>query len=158
MKNQPINKSIFKEYDIRGRYPEELNEAAAYAVGRVFVKMKKVKKLALGYDARPESAKVAKSFVLGAGSAGAEIFDLGVCATPQLFFAVGDKHYDGGAMATASHNPAGYTGFKLCGKDGVPMGMKTGLRELSLLAQKQDTRLRQGFGGLSASSEIRRST
>lgn len=125
-----INKDIFKEYDIRGRYPQELDEAAAYAIARVFVKMKKVKKLALGCDARPESAKVAKSFALGAASAGAEIFDLGVCATPELFFAVGDKHYDGGAMATASHNPAGYTGFKLCGQDGVPLGMKTGLDDL----------------------------
>ncbi len=129
-----INQKIFKEYDIRGKYPEELDEGAAYLLGAAFIKSCRIKKIAAGHDCRPESAKVFSAFVRGAASADAQIFDLGEVSTPELFFAVGRRHFDGGVMATASHNPEGYAGFKLSDSQGVSLGLRTGLNKVIKMA------------------------
>ncbi|MFA6918667.1 MAG: hypothetical protein WC244_00950 [Patescibacteria group bacterium] len=129
-----INPKIFKEYDIRGIYPAEINNEDGYRLGYAFVKFKKLKTIAVCKDKRIESAKLSKPFIQGAYDAGAKIFDLGVNCTPALFFAVGVKKFDGGVMITPSHNPNGYTGLKFCTVDGVPIGLKTGLKELQKIA------------------------
>lgn len=132
-----INQKIFKEYDIRGQYPQEISEQSAYALGLAFAKLIKAKKVVIGRDARPESEKVFWPLVLGLLESGIKVDDLGVCATAELFFAVGAKKYEAGCMVTASHSPQGQTGFKFCNSQGVVYGLKTGLQKLSKLAEKE---------------------
>jgi phosphomannomutase len=129
-----INKNIFREYDIRGKYPKELDESSAYALGLAFAKMTGIKKIVVGRDARLESEKVFWPLVEGLIAGGLKIYDLGVCATPELFFSVGEKKFPGGVMVTASHSPGGETGFKFCDGRGRVFGLKTGLKKLQKIA------------------------
>ena len=131
-----ISSEIFKEYDIRGLYPAQINESVAYKLGRAFVLSLKAKKIIVGQDRRPASAKVLNSFIRGAVDESGEISGLGVCSTPELFFAVGKYNFAGGVMATASHNPSGYVGFKMVDKYGIALGGKTGLKKIKALADK----------------------
>lgn len=128
-----INKNIFKEYDIRGKYPEELDENTAYALGLSFAKLIKAKKVIIGRDARLESEKVFWPLVSGLLDSGVKVDDLGVCATPELFFAVSVKKYDAGCMVTASHSPVGQTGYKFCDGRGRPL-LTINLKKLEALA------------------------
>ncbi|MFA5029136.1 MAG: hypothetical protein WC518_00075 [Patescibacteria group bacterium] len=132
-----INSNIFKEYDIRGKYPGELDEQTTQALGLAFAKMIKTKRIIVGRDARPESEKVFWPLLFGLAKGGMQIYDLGVCSTPELFFAVGDKKIESGVMITASHSPAGQTGFKFCNEQGVVYGLKTGLKKLKYLADQE---------------------
>ncbi len=152
-----INPKIFKEYDIRGRYPEELGEAEALALGVAFAKLSKAKKIVIGRDARPESEKVFWPLVEGLSRSGMKIYDLGVCATPELFFAVGKKKFPAGVMVTASHSPLGETGFKFCNGRGVVYGLKTGLKKLAKMAEKEIINLPLAcLSGRQAPSFVRR--
>jgi len=138
-----IADNIFKEYDIRGKYPQEITLESAYVLGLAFVKVNKIKKIVIGRDARQESEAVFWSLVSGLISAGAKVFDLGVCSTPELFFAVGYDNYDAGCIVTASHSPKGETGFKFCGRDGVVFGLNTGLKKIKNIANKELLRLQK---------------
>ncbi len=131
-----INEKIFRGYDVRGRYPQEINEKAAYRLGRAFAMFKKAKKIVIARDLREESKKILPFFIGGAGSLGAEIYDLGVNSTSALSFAVKAKKMNAGAIATASHNPRGYAGLKLIDEKGISIGFKTGLQKIMRLAQK----------------------
>lgn len=131
-----INASIFREYDIRGQYPRELNEQTAWEIARALVAYTKAKKIVVGRDRRPQSAKIFPSFISGLQSAGARVESLGVCATPALFFAVGAKNYEAGAMITASHSPQGQTGIKFCDREGRALGLGSGLEKIKKLALK----------------------
>jgi len=119
-------------------YPSEIDKGVAYKLGRAFAVGLKAKKIVVGRDKRSESDQVLPSFVAGASSAGCQIQDLGVCSTAELSFAVGIKEFDGGVIATASHNPVGYAGFKMFNSRGLSMGKKTGLKKIIRLAQKQE--------------------
>jgi phosphomannomutase len=134
-----INKSIFKEYDIRGAYPEEISESIAFILGLAFARAARIKKIVVGRDARDESAKVFWPFIAGLSKGGVKIYSLDVCATPELFFAVGDRKFPAGCMVTASHSPAGQTGFKFCDSQGRVWGSKTGLAGVRALAAKINT-------------------
>lgn len=131
-----LNTAIFKEYDIRGKYPAEIDEKTAYALGRAFAKVSKVKKIVLGRDAREESEKVFWGLLAGLIDGGMKVDDLGKCSTPELFFAVGMKKYESGCMVTASHSPVGQTGFKFCDGKGRVFGKATGLLKLEKSAQQ----------------------
>ena len=131
-----ISPNIFKEYDIRGRYPSEIDKNAAYRIGRAFVLSQKAKKIVVGRDFRWESGQAAEEFVRGVLDQGGNVYDLAVNSTPAMFFAVGVRGFDGGAAVTASHNPDGYTGFKLCGSNGILIGAKSGLNQIAALADK----------------------
>lgn len=132
-----IDKQIFKEYDIRGRYPEEIDQQSGYQIGRAFARYKKLKRVVVARDFRPESEHLSHFFIKGLREAGCKVYDLGVDSTPALFFAVKSGRFDGGAIITASHNPAGYTGIKMCGSDGVVLGKSTGLARVAALAEKK---------------------
>lgn len=134
MKN--INPKVLKEYDIRGIYPEEIDDEDGYRIGYAFIKLKKFKKIVVCRDKRLESAKMARAFIKGAYDAGARIYDLGINGSPAMFFAVGVRKFDAGVMFTPSHNPDGYTGIKFCTRDGDAIGLRTGLRELIKVANK----------------------
>ena len=113
-----INPAIFKSYDIRGIYPEELNDEAAFKIGRAFVRYTGAKKVAVGRDARIASPALFKALTKGIVDQGADVYDIGQVPTECLYFAVGNYDFDAGVMITASHNPKEYNGFKMVLKSG----------------------------------------
>jgi len=129
-----MDSKIFKEYDIRGIYPQELDDVVAYKIGWAFVKSLKAKRVAVGRDKRDESAQIMPAFCRGVEAAGGQVLSLGICGTPELFFGVGWHGLDAGAIMTASHNPDGYTGIKLCNAQGLSLGLATGLAKVLKLA------------------------
>jgi phosphomannomutase len=121
---------IFKAYDIRGIYPDELNEEIALLIGRAFGSWLKSGPVVVGYDMRQSSPVLARAVTTGLCSSGVDVVNIGMCSTPMLNFAVAKNGYAGGVMVTASHNPGAYNGFKLCQKDGVPLSGDAGIQDL----------------------------
>ncbi|WP_292364939.1 MULTISPECIES: phosphomannomutase/phosphoglucomutase [unclassified Methanoculleus] len=121
---------IFRAYDIRGRYPDELDEATAQRIGNAFVALLAAERIVVGRDMRPSSVPLARAFIRGAVEAGAEVADIGMASTPLLNYAVVAGGFDGGAMVTASHLPGEMNGFKLARENAVPL---SGDRDLPLL-------------------------
>ncbi len=122
--------AIFKAYDVRGTYPDQLDEAVAAAVGRAFARQQGTARIVVGRDMRPSGPSLVDAFSDGARSVGAEVVDIGVVSTDLLYFASG--HLDAPAvMFTASHNPAAYNGIKLCGPAARPIGIESGLGEIA---------------------------
>ena len=120
---------IFKAYDVRGVYPDEIDESVARGVGNAFVVFTGAARVLVGRDARPSGESLVAAFTEGAVTAGADVVDLGLASTDLVYFASG--HLDApGAMFTASHNPAQYQGIKLCRAGAAPVGEETGLRQL----------------------------
>jgi phosphomannomutase len=122
-----LNLDIFKSYDIRGIYPSELNEDVARSIGRAFADYLGVPTIAIGRDMRLSSEPLFRALADGITMQGADVVDLGLTTTDELYFAVGHFRYPGGVMITASHNPKQYNGFKLCRADAVPLASDTGV-------------------------------
>jgi phosphomannomutase len=122
-----VNLDIFKSYDIRGIYPGELDEPTAHAIGRGFVEYLSAPRVAVGRDMRLSSDALFKAFASGVTAQGADVIDLGLTSTDELYFAVGKFGYPAGAMITASHNPKDYNGFKLCREDAIALSADTGV-------------------------------
>lgn len=118
--------SIFKAYDVRGIAGEQLDSALVESIGNAFVALTRAASVVVGYDMRPSSPELAAAFARGATSAGADVIDIGLCSTDELYFASG-RFNQPGAMFTASHNPAQYNGIKMCRELAQPVGMETGL-------------------------------
>jgi phosphomannomutase len=119
-----VNPKIFKAYDIRGKYPEEINEEAARAVGAAFSAFLKgkTKNIVVGRDGRISSPNLFEALVQGIISQGMDVIDIGICTNPMLIFAtkkIGDDV--GGIMISASHSPPDINGFKLMGERGVQL-------------------------------------
>src|SRR4051795_5802673 len=125
--------AIFKAYDVRGVVPDELDESVARATGAAFVEVIDILAgpgaVVVGYDMRPSSPSLAAAFAEGVTSTGADVIDIGLASTDQLYFASGRLGVPG-AMFTASHNPAQYNGIKLCRAGAQPVGSETGLHEI----------------------------
>jgi len=121
--------AIFKAYDIRGIYPDELDEALARKIGNAFVRFTGAGRVLVGRDMRPSSEPLAAAFTEGATLAGADVTLLGLCSTDLVYFASG-KLDAPAAMFTASHNPAQYNGSKLCRAGAAPIGEQTGLAQI----------------------------
>jgi phosphomannomutase len=123
---------IFKAYDIRGTYPDQIDERLARAVGSAFATHAGAPSIVVARDMRPSGSTLAEAFAEGARAVGVEVVDLGLASTDFLYFATG--HLDTpGAMFTASHNPAQYNGIKLCLAGAKPIGVETGLVEIEAL-------------------------
>lgn len=133
-----MDESIFKSYDIRGIYPQQLNEDIAYKLGRALVEYLKPRTIAVGRDVRLSSEGLARAIIKGITEGGAEVIDIGLCSTDGLYFAVGNFKYDGGVMITASHNPPEYNGMKVCRKDAVPLSGQEGLDKIKALVLKSN--------------------
>jgi len=121
---------IFKAYDIRGRYPDELDEATALRIGNAFVRLLAAERIVVGRDMRLSSPSLSRAFIQGAVEAGAEVADIGMVSTPLLNYAVAAGKFDGGAMVTASHLPGDMNGFKLDRESAIPL---SGDRDLPVL-------------------------
>jgi phosphomannomutase len=125
---------IFKAYDIRGVFPDELDAAAAYRIGRATARLLGGSEIAVGRDARSSSPRLFDALVRGLGDEGSAVVDLGLVCTPMLYHAVEALGAGGGVMITASHNPGRYNGFKICREHAIPIGEATGLREIERFA------------------------
>ncbi len=125
--------AIFKAYDIRGLYPEELNETVARRIGAAFAQFTGAPRTALGRDMRTSSPLLSSAFAGGVTAAGGEVVDLGEVSTDALYFASGLLDVPA-AMFTASHNPARYNGLKLCRAQASPIGAESGLAKIKELA------------------------
>jgi phosphomannomutase len=125
-----IDPNIFKAYDIRGVYPDELNEDAAYLIGRAMVQYLEADTVAVGRDMRLSSPALASAILQGITDQGADAVDLGMTSTDELYFAVGKFGYPAGVMVTASHNPGKYNGIKMCRAEAVAISSETGLNAM----------------------------
>lgn len=125
-----INPNIFKAYDVRGLYPEEVNEDAARLIGRGFVAYLKAARIGVSRDMRLSSPSVAAAFIEGARSQGADVVDYGMMGTDMLYFAVAKDDLDGGAQITASHNPKQYNGIKLVRREAFPLSGDAGISDI----------------------------
>jgi phosphomannomutase len=125
-----VNPDIFKAYDIRGIYGDDLDERIGRDVGRAFVSYLQAKRIAVGRDMRVSSPALAAAFIEGARRQGAEIVDYGLIATDMLYFAVARDGHDGGVQITASHNPKEYNGMKLVRREAFPLSGDAGISEI----------------------------
>ena len=122
--------SCFMAYDIRGQVPSELNDDLAFDLGRAFVAQFAARRVVIGRDVRLESPGLASALARGLTSSGADVLDLGLCGTEEVYFATAQQQADGGIMVTASHNPKGYNGMKLVRSDAQPISGDSGLMAL----------------------------
>jgi phosphomannomutase len=125
-----LDPKVFKAYDVRGLYPEELDDDGAYAIGRAYVQQFEPRRIAVGRDMRLSSPQIAAAVMRGAADEGAEVLDLGLVGTEMVYFAVGKLELDGGIMVTASHNPKEYTGMKIVRRGALPVGGESGLLDV----------------------------
>jgi phosphomannomutase len=132
MTTQPpaLSPDIFKAYDIRGVYPDEVHEEAARAIGAAFVAYLQAQRIAVGRDMRLSSPTLAAAFIDGATAQGADVVDYGMIATDMLYFAVARDRHDGGVQITASHNPRQYNGMKLVRKEAFPLSGDAGISHI----------------------------
>lgn len=128
--NTPIKTQCFKAYDIRGQVPSDLSEEVAYRIGRAMVTELQGKNIVLGRDMRLESPMLAEAMTRGLLDAGANVIDIGLCGTEEVYFATSAYGADGGVMITASHNPKGYNGMKLVKAESRPISGDTGLNAI----------------------------
>ncbi len=121
--------TIFKAYDVRGIYPDEIDEGIAKRIGNAFVRFTGASTVVVGYDMRPSSVPLSQAFIEGATLAGADVINVGLASTDLVYFASGTLDAPA-AMFTASHNPAQYNGVKLCRAGAAPVGESTGLVQI----------------------------
>jgi len=130
--NKQILDSVFRAYDVRGRYPDELNAEFYKNLGKAYVSFFKPRKLVVGHDIRPESIEMKKSMMAGIVEMGCDVVDIGEIPTETLYFVTGQYSdiYDGGLVVTASHNGAGWNGCKMVTKNARPISGTSGLMDL----------------------------
>jgi phosphomannomutase len=141
-----MDPSIFKAYDIRGIYPDQLDEQAAWKIGHASAQflrsmlrgydrgMSNAQSICVGRDMRSHSQSLRNAMVEGMNTAGANVIDIGVIDTPQMYFAINHLGTCGGVQITASHNNARYNGFKIAGQQAKPVGADTGLKDIKHIA------------------------
>ena len=127
-----IDESIFKAYDIRGKYPEQLDEEVSRDIGRAFVAHLGLSgsRVVVARDMRLSGPSLQVAFIEGVTESGADVLDIGMVSTDALYFAVGHLEEPGGAMITASHNPKEYNGFKLCREKAIALSGESGIGQI----------------------------
>ena len=133
---------VFKAYDVRGLYGQEIDEDLAWKIGHSCGQFLRsllsgyergqagMNRLVVGRDMRPHSEPLAEALIEGITSSGAGCIDIGLCDTPMVYFAINHLGTCGGIQITASHNPIEYNGFKISGARARPVGGNTGLNEI----------------------------
>ncbi|MGD9253258.1 MAG: phosphomannomutase/phosphoglucomutase [Holophagae bacterium] len=135
---------IFKAYDIRGTYPDQIDETIAFRVGYHYKDLLDELDLACGptvvvsRDMRSHSVPLSRALKDGLRARGIAVVDIGVADTPQNYFATGFLGASGGIQVTASHNPAVYNGLKMSRRDAIPVSYDTGIAELEKLVNASD--------------------
>jgi phosphomannomutase len=129
---------IFKAYDVRGTYPDQIDDEVAYRVGRGFARVlgdfrehgEGALRVAVGYDMRPHSPALADAFARGLVDEGCDVLDIGEVGTEMVYHAVGSRRLDGGVSVTASHNPKQWAGFKLVREGALPLSGDRGIPDV----------------------------
>jgi len=141
-----MDASIFKAYDIRGVYPDQIDAAIAWKIGYAAARFlpsllrgyergrPDAKSICVGRDMRTHSEELTGALIEGVNTAGVDVIDIGMTDTPQMYFAINHLGTCGGVQVTASHNPAKYNGFKISGLEAKPVGADTGLKEIQHIA------------------------
>ena len=137
----------FKAYDIRGRVPDQLNEDLAMRIGRAFAAHLKPRQVVVGRDIRSSSEALCQALSDGLRAGGAEVLDLGLCGTEEVYFATFSEGVSGGIMVTASHNPSDYNGMKLVREQARPISGDSGLNTLRDLALQGEFPVTSAMGG-----------
>jgi phosphomannomutase len=141
-----VDQSIFKAYDVRGTYPDQMNEDVAYKIGRalaVFLSEEvdeepSAMNVAVGRDMRLSAPDMQARYIDGLLDGGVNVLDVGQVGTEVLYWSVNHRQLDGGAMITASHNPAAYTGAKLVRRKALPLSGDSGIKEIKDLVVADD--------------------
>jgi phosphomannomutase len=129
-----VDPGLFKAYDIRGVYGENLTDDVAYKIGRAAAQYLNVPEIAVGRDMRLSSPQLAAALIRGITDQGVNAVELGMVTTDALYFAVGKFNYPAGVMITASHNPGKDNGMKFCRAQAAPVSLDTGLADIRDLA------------------------
>jgi phosphomannomutase len=127
----------FKAYDIRGRIPDQLNEDIAYRIGRAYAAFLNPESVVVGRDIRLSSAALCQALISGLMDGGADVLDIGLGGTEEVYFATFHHRTSGGIMVTASHNPMNFNGMKLVREQSQPISGDSGLNEIRRLAEQQ---------------------
>jgi phosphomannomutase len=133
-----MDPSIFKAYDVRGTYPDQMDEGLAYRIGRAFPRvLSKLEntavdelRVAIGRDMRLSAPSMAERYASGIADEGADVLDIGMAATEMVYWTVGSRQLHGGLVCTASHNPQVYTGAKLVKSGAIALSGDSGIGEL----------------------------
>lgn len=120
----------FKAYDIRGIYNQDFDRADVYRLGCFLPDLFNTDRILVGHDHRNTSDEIRENLVEGLLSRGIDVYDMGLATTPMVYFTAGKQGFDASVQITASHNPAPYNGFKISGKDVMPIGYIDGLNEM----------------------------
>jgi phosphomannomutase len=128
-----IDTSIFKDYDIRGTYPTQLNGEVAKAIGYAIVRKFAPKTIAICRDMRVSGPEIRDGLVEAFTQSGVNVFDAGLTGTELSYYIAGTENYDMVVMISASHNPAEYNGLKIVLKGPVAVSGDTGLKEIQAL-------------------------
>jgi len=153
MEDNRMTLDCFMAYDIRGKVPEDLNEELAYKIGRAYVAEIHAKRVVVGYDIRLESNDIADALKRGIMDTGADVLDIGLCGTEEVYFATFHHKTDGGIMVTASHNPKGYNGMKLVSRDAKPISGDSGLNNIEQRVLKNDFNKAQQLGSITLNTD-----
>lgn len=121
---------IFKSYDVRGTYPDQINTEIAYAIGQGYADLLKPKEVVIGHDVRIHSEELKKAIIEGLINAGVNVVDVGLVSTEMIYFATGQFGFDGGICVTASHNPAEWHGAKFVRAEAEPISGESGLMDI----------------------------
>lgn len=130
--------SIFKAYDIRGIYGDDLTEDIVYKIGYFVPSLLNTHKVLVGRDMRTSSPTLFKALCNGILDAGANVYDAGLCTTPMIYFGTAHFKFNASVMITASHNPTKYNGLKISREEALPVGFDTGLEKLESLVNTGD--------------------
>lgn len=130
--------NCFKAYDVRGRIPDELNDEVVYRIGRAYAEFLNPDKVVVGRDIRATSEQFQNALCEGLTDGGANVLDIGLCGTEEVYFSTFDQKVDGGIMVTASHNPADFNGLKFVREDSKPISGDNGLLDIKKIAEAGD--------------------
>jgi phosphomannomutase len=150
----PLTPDIFKAYDVRGTYPDQLDEAGARSIGAAFAAYLNAGRVAVGRDMRLSSPALAAAFIEGVVSQGTDVVDYGMIATDMLYFAVARDGHDGGVQITASHNPKQYNGMKMVRREALPLSGDEGISDIREMIATGTVPARAGRTGTVTSGTI----
>ena len=129
---------IFKAYDIRGIYGQDLTDDIFYKIARAYAKFAGVRKVVVARDCRTHSEPLFAAFAKGLTDVGVDVIDVGRASTPMSYFANASLKADGSVMITASHNTKEWNGCKLCRANAVPISGATGIKDIERMVETGD--------------------
>ena len=130
--------TIFKAYDIRGTYPDQIDAQTAFRIGGAMVRFLSAKRLVVGRDMRTMAPEIQDAVIEGMMAQGCDVVDIGLTSTPMVYYGIGKIACDGGLVVTASHNPKEYIGFKLCRAEARPLSGDSGIKDIQKLVESGD--------------------